>query len=105
MQPWRVAFGLTLAVVGLAALFLPGRYEFLKPYAGLLWANHGGALAFHAGTAVLAIFVGIYWLARAAGLGELGSTLGHVDRGLRGAGAYDERLAQSLGREERGQWD
>ena len=104
MVPWQVAFGLTLAAVGAAAVLLPARLEFLRPWAGQFLAEHFWTAVPPAVTAVAALFSAIHWAARKAGLGDLGRKVEHIGRELGGGEAHDRELAEALRRDRAAEW-
>ncbi len=104
MQPWKVSVGLTLAVVGPILILLPPRLWYLRPYGALL-AEHALAIAIHVGVAIGCFAAVTYWLARKAGLGDLGQKMAHVDRGLREGDSYDTALTDALRRDRAGAWE
>ena len=105
MHPWKISAGLTVALLGPLAILLPPRLQFLSPFYGLLWAEHGAEIAVHAGVAVATVAATVYWAARKAGLFDLGARVAHVDRGLREGAEYDADLAAALRRDREGRWE
>ncbi len=105
MVPWRVATGITAALAGLAAILLPQRVAYLRPWWEVVLADHGEALAWMTATALATVFAATYWAARKAGLGDLGRKVEHLDRGLRGGeAAHDRDLAEALRRDRAADW-
>ena len=104
MVPWQVATGLTMVVVGVSALLLTERMDYLQPYWRIAWSDHGWWLAPPALTAVAGVFAAIHWGARKIGLGDLGRKVEHLDRGLQGEMAHDAELAEALRRDRRAEW-
>lgn len=106
MVPWQVAFGLTLAAAGTAAILLGGRLEFLRPYAEQFLADHFWTAVPPFLTALAAFFSVIHWAARKAGLGDLGRKVEHIDRGLLAPEprAHDRELAEALRRDRAAEW-
>ena len=105
MHPWKISAGLTLALLGPLAILLPRRFAYLAPYTALLWQEHGIEIMTHAGVAVAGVAALVYWLARKAGLFDLGARLAHVDRGLREGEAYDPALGTAIRRDREGHWE
>ena len=105
MVPWQVALGVTIAAGGSVALLLPDIAPYLKNYLPGLLEAHAGDLAAPSATAAAALFATVHWLARKAGLGDLGRKVQHIDRGLRAGGtAHDRELAEALARDRAGDW-
>ena len=101
-MPWRIATGLSL-IVWVVALFLVGeRLEYLAPYSKMLVEQYAVAISLHLMAAMLAVFAVIHWLARRAGLGDLGGKLKLMDRRLESGDAHDDELARRLAREREG---
>ena len=105
MHPWKISAGLTLALVGPLVILLPRRLAYLAPYKWVLLADHGIEIAAHAAVAIGGVAALVYWMARKAGLFDLGSRLAHVDRGLREDEAYDSELGEALQRDRAGRWE
>ena len=102
-MPWRIATGLSL-IVWVVALFVSAeRLVYLSSYKGMLIERYGWTLSWHLVTAVAAVFAGIYWLARRAGLGDLGGKLKLMDKRLVSAEAHDDELGRRLVKEREGE--
>ena len=104
MQPWKISTGLTAALAGSAVLLAGPRLEYLVPFWSLILADHGVAIALHVALALAAVAAGIYAVARAAGLSDLGRRVDLVERSVR-RGEGDPELARALKRDAEGEWD
>ena len=102
-MPWRIATGLSL-IFWVLALFLVGeRLKYLEPYAELLFAQYTVSLSLYLMTAIVTLYAFIYWLARRAGLGDLGGKLKLMDKRLAAGESHDDELARRLQRERMGE--
>ena len=54
-------------------------------------------------TAIVTLYAFIYWLARRAGLGDLGGKLKLMDKRLAAGESHDDELARRLQRERMGE--
>ena len=105
MVPWQVATGLTMVIAGVSAILLLDRLDYLAGYWGLIFREHGWALAAPVLTALASVFAALHWAARKVGLGDLGRKVEHIDRGLREDGAaHDRDLAAALRRDREAEW-
>ena len=67
--PWQVATGLTLVIVGVSAILLLDRLDYLGGYWGLILGEHPWAIAAPVLTALASVFAATHWVARKAGAG------------------------------------
>ncbi len=103
MQPWKISAGLTAALAGSAFLLGGARLEYLSPHWPAILAEHGVALAFHAGLALTAVASAIYSIARTTGLADLGRRVDLAERSVRRGGG-DPGLADALRQDDEGDW-
>ena len=101
-MPWRIATGVSMVLWALGLLLVGARLDYLSPYMGLIAHEYGWALAAHLTVAAGALFAGLYWLARRAGLGDVGGKLKLMDKRLTGGEAHDTELGRRLDRERGG---
>ncbi len=101
-MPWRVATGLSLTLWALAFLLVGERLEYLAPYRGVLVERYAWTVSLHLTAAAAGVFVLLYWLARRAGLGDVGGKLKLMDKRLAAGEAHDAELGRRLEREREG---
>ena len=101
-MPWRIATGLSLIIWVLAAFLIGEQLNYLEPYSSVLFLNYSTILATHLLTAVVALFALIYWLARRAGLGDVGGKLKLLDKRLIAGDAHDDQLSRAMQKERLG---
>ena len=102
-MPWRIATGLSLIFWVLSILLIGERLKYLEPYAELLIAQYTVNISLYLMTAAVTLYAFIYWLARRAGLGDLGGKLKLMDKRLAAGEAHDDELARRLQRERMGE--
>ena len=102
-MPWRIATGLSLIFWVIFILLVGDRLKYLEPYAKLLFAQYTVIVSLYLMTAMLTLFAFIYWLARRAGLGDLGGKLKLMDKRLASGESHDEELALRMKRERMGE--
>ncbi len=102
-MPWRIATGLSLIFWALAVFLIGDRLKYLEPYAELLFAQYTVSLSLYLMTAIVTLYAFIYWLARRAGLGDLGGKLKLMDKRLAAGESHDDELARRLQRERMGE--
>ncbi len=102
-MPWRIATGLSLIFWVIAILLVGERLKYLEPYAELLFAHYIWNVSLYLMTAIVTLYAFIYWLARRAGLGDVGGKLKLMDKRLAAGESHDEELAQRLQRERKGE--
>ncbi len=101
-MPWRIATGLSL-IVWVLALFLVGeRLEYLAPYSKMLVEQYALTLSLHLTAAAGGLFAFIYWLARQAGLGDVGGKIKLMDKRLDAGEAHDAELGRRLTNQREG---
>ena len=101
-MPWRIATGLSLIVWVVAFLLIGERLKYLAPYSGLLVEQYAWTVSLYLTVAGGTLFAFIYWLARRAGLGDLGGKLKLMDKRLETGGAHDAELGRRLAQEREG---
>ena len=101
-MPWRIATGLSLIFWVISILLVGERLKYLEPYAELLFARYTVILSLYLMTAIVTLYAFIYWLARRAGLGDLGGKLKLMDKRLAAGESHDDELARRLQRERTG---
>ena len=104
-MPWRIATGLSLIFWVIAVLLVGERLKDLEPYAGLLFAHYSFNVSLYLMTAAVTLYAFIYWLARRAGLGDLGGKLKLVDKRLAAGESHDAELSRRLKRERMGEME
>ena len=104
-MPWRIATGLSLIFWVIAVLLVGERLKYLEPYAGLLFAHYSFNVSLYLMTAAVTLYAFIYWLARRAGLGDLGGKLKLVDKRLAAGESHDAELSRRLKRERMGEME
>ena len=102
-MPWRIATGLSLIFWVISILLIGERLEYLERYAELLFAHYTWNVSFYLMTAFVTLYALIYWLARRAGLGDLGGKLKLVDKRLAAGESHDAELAERMKRERMGE--
>ena len=102
-MPWRIATGLSLIFWVLSILLVGERLKYLEPYTKLLFAQYTLSLSLYLMTAIVTLYAFIYWLARRAGLGDLGGKLKLMDKRLVAGESHDDELARRLQRERMGE--
>ncbi|MCY3560551.1 MAG: hypothetical protein OXH20_05215 [bacterium] len=103
MVPWQIAFGCTLVTAGLALWWAWDGLDWLAPFWGIIWAQHGQRIALEGAAATATVFTGAYWLASRAGLASLGAKLEAADQALQRGRGYDRELGEMLEAERRGE--
>ena len=101
-MPWRIATGLSLIVWVVALMLVGERLEYLAPYSEMLIEQYALTVALHLTAAAAALFALLYWLARRAGLGDVGGKLKLMDKRLAAGEAHDAELGRRLEREREG---
>ena len=102
-MPWRIATGLSLIVWVLAVFLIGDRLKYLEPYARPLFAHYTWNVSLYLMTAVVTLYAFIFWLARRAGLGDLGGKLKLMDKRLAAGESHDAELALRMKRERMGE--
>ena len=102
-MPWRIATGLSLIIWVLAIFLVGDRLHYLEPYAKVLIGEYTLVLSLYLATAILTLYAFIYWLARRAGLGDLGGKLKLMDKRLASGESHDAELALRMKRERMGE--
>ena len=102
-MPWRIATGLSLIFWVISILLVGERLEYLERYAELLVSRYTLDLSLYLMTAMVTLYALIYWLARRAGLGDLGGKLKLVDKRLAAGESHDAELAERMKRERMGE--
>ena len=101
MKPIYIAVGITATLAALAALLIGPQLGFLDPYWGFILRAYWLPLSIHVGIALLTSIVSIYWLARVAGLADLGRRVDLAERDIRRGGG-DADLQEALQRGDEG---
>ncbi len=94
MQAWRISAGLTTALAGSAVLVSGSRLEYLAPFWRVILVDYGLAIGLHLGLVLGTVAAGLYGVARAAGLADLGRRVDLVERSIR-RGEGDPELAEA----------
>ncbi len=101
-MPWRIATGLSLIVWAVALFLVVERLEYLAPYSKMLVDQYALTLSLHLTAAAGGLFAFIYWLARRAGLGDVGGKIKLMDKRLDAGEAHDAELGQRLAKQREG---
>lgn len=101
-MPWRIATGLSLIFWVLAVFLIGDRLQYLEPYIELLVSRYTVIGSLYLMTAIVTLYAFIYWLARRAGLGDLGGKLKLMDKRLAAGESHDAELADRMKRERMG---
>ena len=104
MQPWRISAGLTAALAGVAVLACGSRLAYLAPFWRVILADYGLAIGLHLGLVLAGVAAGLYDVARAVGLADLGRRVDLVERSIR-RGEGDPELAEAFRQDAEGNWD
>ena len=102
-MPWRIATGLSLIFWVIFILLVGERLKYLEPYAKLLFAHYTWNVSLYLMTAIVTLYAFIFWLARRAGLGDLGGKLKLMDKRLAAGESHDDELAERMKRERMGE--
>ena len=70
MPPWRISARLTASIVGATFLGDGFRFEYLRPFWPLIFADHGVSLAMRLAFAVITVATAIYPVTRATPTGR-----------------------------------
>ena len=101
MHPWKVSLGLTIAVVASLVFVAASRFDYLGPHRRLLITGYWWPVAFHAGSAVVAVVLALAGVLRSLGLYDVGRKVDLVERSAR-RGEGDPELARRLQAQEHG---
>ncbi|MDE0165219.1 MAG: hypothetical protein OXL36_09000 [Bryobacterales bacterium] len=101
-MPWRIATGLSLIFWVIFLLLAGERLKYMEPYAELLFARYSVIVSLYLMTAIVTVYAFIYWLARRAGLGDLGGKIKLMDKRLAAGDSHDAELAERMKRERAG---
>ena len=101
-MPWQIATGLSLIVWVGALIIASERLKYLAPYSKMLLNQYGLTVSLHLTAMAAGLFALIYWLARRAGLGDVGGKLKLMDKRLAAGEAHDAELGRRLEREREG---
>jgi len=101
-MPWQIATGLSLIVWALAFLYYGERLKYLAPYSKMLFEQYAWTVSLHLTATAAGLFALLYWLARRAGLGDVGGKLKLMDKRLAAGEAHDAELGRRLDRERTG---
>ena len=102
-MPWRIATGLSLIFWVIFILLVGERLKYMEPYVELLFARYSAIVSLYLMTAIVTLYAFIYWLARRAGLGDLGGKIKLMDKRLASGESHDAELAERMRRERRGE--
>ena len=72
MHPWKVSIGITVTVLGLAAILGGAELSFIRPYWAVFLQDYALIVAVYGGIAIVTFAFSIYALARSLGLADLG---------------------------------
>ncbi len=104
MHPWKVSIGITVTVLGLAAILGGAELSFMRPYWSVFLRDYALTAALYGGIAVVTFAVSIYALARSLGLADLGRKVDLVERSIRRGEGGDTELAEALRSQEKGEF-
>ena len=102
MQPWKVSVGLTVTVLGLAAILGGAELSFIRPYWTVFLRDYALTVCLYGGIAIITFAFSIYALARSIGLADLGRKVDLVERSIRRGEGGDTELAEALRSQEKG---
>ena len=104
MHPWKVSIGLTVTVLGLAAIVGLPELRFIRPYWTVFLRDYGLSVALYGGVAITTFAFSIYALARSLGLADLGRKVDLAERSIRRGEGGDPELAEALRSQEKGEF-
>ena len=104
MNPWKVSIGITVTVLGLAAILGGAELSFIRPYWSVFLRNYWMTVALYGGIAIVTFAFSIYALARSLGLADLGRKVDLVERSIRRGEGGDPELAEALRSQEKGEF-
>ena len=92
----RIAFGLTLSLVGTACWLALEEFRYLAPYRDEIAARYGAAIVAYCLALAFDLFAFLYWLSRRLGLGDVGRKLRRLEGEVRRGSTFDSELADRL---------
>ena len=101
-MPWQIATGLSMIVWAVALLYYGERLKYLAPYSMMLFEQYAWTVSLHLTVTAAGLFALLYWLARRAGLGDVGGKLKLMDKRISAGEAHDAELGRRLEREREG---
>ena len=101
MHPWKVSIGITVTVLGLAAILGGAELSFIRPYWAVFLRDYAMTVTVYFGIAIVTFAFAIYSLARSLGLADLGRKVDLVERSIRRGEGGDPELAEALRSQER----
>ena len=99
---WRIAFGLTVSIGGVAAWMALDEFRYLAPYRDRLFESRGFAITVYAGVLAFDLFAFLYWGCRRLGLGDAGRKLRRLEGEVQRGETFDRELAERLRRQREG---
>ena len=104
MHPWKVSIGITVTVLGLAAILGGTELSFIRPYWAVFLQDYALTVCLYGGIAIITFAFSIYALARSLGLADLGRKVDLVERSIRRGEGGDPELAEALRSQEKGEF-
>ena len=104
MHPWKVSVGITVTVLGLAAILGGAELSFIRPYWAVFLRDYAMTVIVYLGVAIVTFAFSIYALARSLGLADLGRKVDLVERSIRRGEGGDPELAEALRSQEKGEF-
>lgn len=101
MHPWKVSFGVTVALTAAALFFGASRFDYLSPYRRLILTQYWWPITFYGGTAFLTVVIALAAALRRLGLVDIGRKVDLAERSVR-RGDGDPELARRLAEHEQG---
>ena len=101
MHPWRMSFGVTVALTALALLFGASHFDYLSPYRRVIVTEYWWPVTFYGGAALLTLVIAVAGILRSLGLYDIGRKVALAERSVR-RGDGDPELARRLAEHEQG---
>lgn len=98
----RVAFGLSLSILGVVAWLALEEFRYLAPHRDAIARRYGAVIAACCLALWFDLFVVLYWLARRLGLGDVGRKLRLLEGETRSGSTFDDELAKRLRDQQEG---
>ena len=104
MQPWQVAFGLSIATVLPLGYVVLDEVRYLSGLWDIAWSHYPFHLYSVPAATVVLMFAAYYQVARKLFLGDVGKRIQVLDQSIREGRGGDAELSAALGREESGDY-